>query len=163
AERPGRSDPTSHELLRDRDEVGRDKGAGKEGDGRVKDRGDAPRLRHAEDARTDQDKAEKDRKDKKGLTGKKAPQVWQRDRRQPPSPGWRRSSSSATWTPTTGADSRRPASSPRPGRRDLRGRRPRPDRPGPAGARRRQHLPRPGLPHPAQGLQPRPDRLRGAA
>ena len=46
---------------------------------------------------------------------------------------------------------------------NLRGDRPRPHRSGAAGIRRRQHLQRPGLPHPAQGLQPRPHRLRGAA
>ena len=39
----------------------------------------------------------------------------------------------------------------------------RPDRPGPAGIRRRQHLQRPRLPDPAEGLQPRPHRLRGTA
>ena len=42
---------------------------------------------------------------------------------------------------------------------NLRGDRPRPHRSGAAGIRRRQHLPRPRLPDPAEGLQPRPPRL----
>ena len=83
-----------------------------------------------------------------------------RCRRRPGQPDARSSSSSRS-TPPTGAGCRRPASSPREGARNLRGSRPRPHRPGPAGVRRRQHLPRPRLPHPAQGLQPRPPRLRG--
>ena len=47
------------------------------------------------------------------------------------------------WGTAAGSPHRQQGKSPR----NLRGHRPRPDRSGPAGIRRRQHLPRPGLPH----------------
>ena len=68
---------------------------------------------------------------------------------------------SSTSTPPTGAAPGGPHRRQGEGPRGLRGSRPRPSRPGAARVRRRQHLQRPGLPHPRQGLQPRPPRLRG--